>query len=248
MGYIPLQKGIVYGPIKSKRLGRSLGINLSPAGQKVCTFNCVYCFYGPTTATEGDFVDVDDVGRALTNALKRVGDVDYITFAGNGEPTLHPEFDAVVAAVRRIRDRYATGTPVALLSNSSLLSRDTVAATLPFIDLAMLKLDCADQTTFLRVNRPMIKVDIDEIVDALAALKERPVIQSVVVRGKVESHKGEALEAWLAALQRIKPKYVQVYTLDEELETVGIRPATRDEMSRIEEALKRRGIDVALYR
>ena len=247
MGYIPLQKGIVYGPINSKRLGRSLGINLSPLGQKVCTFNCVYCFYGPTTGMEGDFVGVDDVARALTNALKRVGNVDYITFAGNGEPTLHPEFDAVVAAVRRIRDRYAAGTPVALLSNSSLLSRDAVAAALPFIDLAMLKLDCADQATFLRVNRPMMKVRVEEIVDALAALKERPVVQSVVVRGRVESHKGEALEAWLAALERIKPKYVQVYTLDEELEAVGIGPAASDEMSKIEEALRRRGIDVVLY-
>jgi len=247
MSYIPLQKGIIYGPVKSKRLGRSLGINLSPAGLKVCTFNCVYCFYGPTTGTEGDFPSVDDVARALTNALRSSPEVDYITFAGNGEPTLHPEFDAVVAAVRRIRDRLATGTPVALLSNASLLTDETVKATLPFIDLAMLKLDTADQQTFLRTNRPLIPMNVADIVEALSALQNPPVIQSVVVRGRVETHKEESLQTWLEALERIKPQYVQLYTLDEPIEAVGLLPATREELQKIKEAAAQRGIRVVVF-
>ena len=248
MGYIPLQKGVVYGPVKSKRLGRSLGVNLTPPGVKVCTFNCVYCFYGPTTTHRGEgFPEVDDVARALETALKKHPRVDYITFAGNGEPTLHPAFDAVVAAVRRVRDRHASGTPLALLSNATTLRRDAVVDALPFVDFAVLKLDAADERTFRRINRPVIPITAAEIVAALREL-ETPVIQSVMVCGSVDSHRGEALKAWTAAVESIGPRLVQIYTLDGPIESLGIGPCDWTRVREVRRLLLESGVPAETYR
>ena len=148
MSPLKLKTGITYGPVNSRRLGRSLGINLSPNSYKACSFSCVYCHYGWTDYFIGDYSEVqsdipepDEVRRELEEVLKKGTEFDYITFSGNGEPTLHPQFDRIVDLVVETRDKYSPEKKVAILSNSSMLNKREVLNALGRIDLRIMKLD-----------------------------------------------------------------------------------------------------------
>jgi len=247
MAFIPLQKGIVYGPVSSKRLGRSFGINLTPKGRKICTFDCVYCFYGPTEASSSsDFPSLDAVVDAVEQGLRNYSEIDYITFAGNGEPTLHPHFEEIVAEVCRLRDEICPKTPVALLSNATRLSDERVKRALKMIDLPVMKLDTADDQTLKKINRPILPIKVSDIVDSLAEV-DALVVQTVAVCGSVTNTAPEQIEEWLTLLQRIAPKEVQLYTLDEPMKERGISPCAMEMLRRIESSAKDRGINLTLY-
>jgi wyosine [tRNA(Phe)-imidazoG37] synthetase (radical SAM superfamily) len=222
---LPLQEGIVYGPIRSRRLGLSLGVNVMPRGRKVCSFNCSYCQYGWTTALvadgttfDGIWPDPPAVGKAVARALSHLrsrGDrIQRITFSGNGEPTLHPEFAAVVAAVQAVRDEAAPGVPLAILSNSATLERPGVMEALNALDERYMKLDAGDQGLLRRVNAA--QVQLDEILDALSRLSD-VAIQSMFVKdrlGRIDNSSDLAVSAWIAAVQRVAPRVVHIYSID----------------------------------
>lgn len=246
MAFIPLQKGIVYGPVSSKRLGRSFGINLSPKGRKICTYNCVYCFYGPTEShTSSDHPSPDAVFVAVEKGLRSIGKIDYITFAGNGEPTLHPHFEEIVAGVRRLRDELRPNIPIALLSNATRLSDDSVRRAIGSIDLPVMKLDAADDQTFKEVNRPLLPIRVSDIVDSLSDMNI--VIQTVAVCGSVTNIAPERMERYLALLEKIAPKEVQLYTLDEPMKEKSIIPCTVERLRRIAFLAKKKSIKLTLY-
>jgi wyosine [tRNA(Phe)-imidazoG37] synthetase (radical SAM superfamily) len=248
MSYIPLQKGIVYGPVASKRLGRSFGINLMPHGKKVCTFNCVYCFYGKTPSAEArDFPTASEVLSAVEEKLKDVGEIDYITFAGNGEPTLHPEFDEIVKKARELRDRMRPSIPLALLSNSSRIMNEKVSQALKMFELPILKLDAGDEETFHKINRPLVPIRLKEIIEGLRRLKN-PVIQTVAVCGKITNTDEEQVEKWLKALKRIDPKQVQLYTLDNPLPESEITPCSIEKLSSISLRTQRFSLPLTIYK
>ncbi len=226
MSVLPLQTGIIYSPVRSRRLGRSLGINLLPASYKLCSFDCVYCHYGRTEIKtlfpdEGHFPPVEHVGRALEQALQIDRDIDYITFSGNGEPTLHPRFPDIVSDVYHIRQELAPGAKLAILSNSTGLCFAHVLECLRLFDVPIMKLDAGDPATLARINRPAPAVQLEQI---LAGLKLVPglVIQSVLVDGKVSNARGEALEAWLFALSQLNPVQVQIYSTDRPVPEAGL--------------------------
>jgi wyosine [tRNA(Phe)-imidazoG37] synthetase (radical SAM superfamily) len=233
MNMLQLQTGIIYGPIHSRRLGRSLGINLLPTDRKLCSFDCVYCHYGRTAVrtlspAEGLFPSVEQVLAAVEEALRTVPDVDYLTFSGNGEPTLHPRFPAIVSAVRQLRDELRPGVKLAILSNSTTVHLPHVRETLRLFDAPIMKLDAGDPATLARVNRPDPAVKLERIV---AGLKGIPglVVQSVLVDGAVTNVRGEPFEAWLAALSEIGPARVQIYSTDRPVPDAGVEwvpPAT----------------------
>jgi wyosine [tRNA(Phe)-imidazoG37] synthetase (radical SAM superfamily) len=222
---MPLHEGIVYGPVRSRRLGRSLGINLTPAHLKLCSFNCSYCQYGwsehSRRASEPGFEhwpSAATVAKAVAVALRSIAAqndrVDRLTLAGHGEPTMHPKFREVVAALKKVRDELAPGVPIAVLSNASTLERADVCAALAELDERYMKLDAGDTATLRSVNGSPLSIE-----QLVGGLKKVPdiVIQAMFVKdrtGRVDNTGDLTVINWVGALDRIRPKAVQIYTID----------------------------------
>jgi wyosine [tRNA(Phe)-imidazoG37] synthetase (radical SAM superfamily) len=250
-----LQKGIIYGPVGSRRLGRSLGINLSPTRHKVCSFNCVYCHYGWTKYLTSDVTDYaadlpakEEVVEALGKALERLSPPpEYITFSGNGEPTLHPDFDWIVDAVIGVRQRSGTQARLAVLSNSTAAADPAVRAALAKLDVRIMKLDAGSQAVLDLINRPAPGVSIEAIVDGLRRMEDIT-LQSVFVDGEVSNTGDADVEAWLDRVEEVRPTSIQVYSLENApaLSTlVGVPP---DRLRQIAERVRERtGIEVKTY-
>jgi wyosine [tRNA(Phe)-imidazoG37] synthetase (radical SAM superfamily) len=249
MGILPLETGIVYGPIRSRRLGLSLGINLLPTGYKLCSFDCVYCHYGHTDvkSLSGDARDLpwsSDVLREVRAALHKYPNIDTITFSGNGEPTLHPAFFKIAAEVRDLRDELAPNVKLALFSNATTAHRAHVREALALFDLPMLKLDAGDPQTLAAINRPAPEVSWEQIVEGLGQTPNL-VIQSVLIDGEVSNVKGAAFKAWIETLARLKPSRVQIYSTDYPVPENSVERVLPYELQRIaEEVGERTGLQI----
>lgn len=220
MKILKLQEGIIYGPIKSRRLGPSLGINLLPTTYKLCTFNCIYCQYGWTLAHTDDATKYADdlptpekLEQALEGWLKQSQNISYITFSGNGEPCLHPEFDQMVEVASKLRNKYLPQARLAILSNSTCLGRRNVIKGLKRLDVRIMKLDCGSEEIFQKVNRPHKNIEYEEVVENLKNLPDT-VIQSVFMDGEINNIGEKEMEKWIERLNYIKPKEVQIYSID----------------------------------
>lgn len=221
---ISLQTGIIYGPLCSRRLGLSLGINLLPEEYKLCTFNCIYCQYSwtpqPSDEVSHALKDVPrpaEVATALEKALKAIARrrqrIDAITFSGNGEPTLHPDFPAIVEIVRGLRDKYLPRVKLAVLSNSSTLDRPEICAALNRIDLKIMKLDAGSEETIHQLNGPGPPFYLKDIVSGLRGLNNL-VLQSLFVQGRVTNADPDSVALWVETVRQIHPEMVQIYSLD----------------------------------
>jgi wyosine [tRNA(Phe)-imidazoG37] synthetase (radical SAM superfamily) len=216
-----LQKGIIYGPVDSRRLGRSLGINLSPTAYKVCSFNCVYCHYGWTkdltsdlSAYLKDLPTPESVEEALERTLATLTPPPrYITFSGNGEPTLHPAFEEIVDRVIAVRDRSGVRADIAILSNSTGLSDQGVLRGLAKIDVRIMKLDAGNDEVLRRINRPAVDITVDAIMAGLKRL-EAVTLQSVFVEGGVSNTGDADVDAWLGRVEELAPMAMQIYSLE----------------------------------
>jgi wyosine [tRNA(Phe)-imidazoG37] synthetase (radical SAM superfamily) len=210
-----LQTGIVYGPVVSRRLGRTLGVNLAPAGRKACNFECAYC-RSPWTEPPArrDWPDPAAIVAAVERALEGAGELDAITIAGNGEPTLHPAFVPIADGLFHARERLAPHAKLTLLSNGSTLHRPEVVNALRRFDTRCLKLDAGDATTFRLMN--WSQVPLGRLIGDLRAVG-RLTLQSMFVHdanGVVDNTTPLAVEAWLEAVKRIRPEGVDICTLD----------------------------------
>jgi len=217
---LQLQNDIIYGPINSRRLGSSLGLNILPTSYKACPFNCAYCQYGFTPShgfmTESDGRDMptlSEVEKALWGALDEYPSVSYITFSGNGEPTLHPDFGNIVDAVKKIRDDAAPQAKVAILSNSALVYKLEVRDALSRLDVRFMKLDAGDEDTFRRFNRPHKSLDFNSIIDGLKML-ENIYIQALFAGGEYGNFNDKAIDSWIEKIGEIKPIACHIYSLD----------------------------------
>jgi len=250
---LSLQKGIIYGPVRSRRLGRSLGINILPPGRKVCSFNCVYCQYGWAESLEQnngkalDWPSTGQVGKALEEALLRLTEApDYITFSGNGEATLHPCFPEMVDAVTGIRNRIATKAKTAILSNSSLAGEPHIQETLEKLDCKIMKLDCGSKKTFAGYNRPAEGISLDEIMLSLEKLSA-VTIQALFSKGSPGNLKTENVRAWIERLIAIRPVYVQIYSLDRDAPHGGLRSASPKDLAVLKARVNKAGIPAGFY-
>ncbi len=244
MNPLSLQNGIIYGPVRSRRLGCSLGVNLLPCDYKLCSFDCIYCHYGRTevkapSPSREHFPGVRDVLAALERTLRQRRDFETITFSGNGEPTLHPDFAELASEARRLRDRYAPAAKLALLSNSSTAHRPDIREALGQFDLPIMKLDAGDSGTLARVNRPAAQVGLDDMVGALSQIPHLTV-QSVIVAGHLGNADEEVLERWLAALARIGPREVQIYSSDRPVAETGVERVPPPVLQQLAERVRSR--------
>lgn len=244
-----LHPGVVYGPVVSRRFGTSLGINLLPALRKLCSFNCVYCQYGWTDTTsiaDADWPSVEGVVSAVGDSVARLSSegltIDRWTIAGHGEPTLHPEFPAVVEALRVLRDDVAKGTPIGVLSNSSTAHVPGIRDALGRLDERGMKLDAGTQDALRHVNATA--TPIAQIIEALATLPDIAV-QAMFVReprGRIDNATPAAVEAWLGAIARIRPREVQVYTLARGPAWAGLEAVPADRLEAIAAQVRRLGV------
>lgn len=216
---------IIFGPVKSRRLGVSLGINLLPTTRKVCNFNCIYCECGWTGENQDKASKLpsrQEVYAALDaklSSMKAEAQApDVITYAGNGEPTMHPDFPGIIDDSIVLRNKYFPKAEIAVLSNATNILRQPVREALMKVDMNILKLDSAINETIQRHNKPLVEVDIDELLNGLSSFNGKVIIQTLFLRG---SHEGREIDntspaelsAWLEALRRIKPSEVMIYTI-----------------------------------
>ena len=221
MQSIPLQSGIIYGPVRSRRLGWSLGLNISPVSYKFCSFNCVYCQYGWTAICTLDIADrledlpaPDDFEKALESTLREHKDeeIDNITFSGNGEPTLHPQFEVLVDIAKKLKEAYFPKAKLGILSNSSTIGIEKVRQALAKLDFRIMKLDAGDLETFKKINRPCSEVDYETILNGLKTL-ESVTLQTMFIDGAIRNIGEQEVEKWVEKVGEIKPIKAQIYSL-----------------------------------
>ncbi len=247
---IPLKTGILYGPVNSRRLGRSLGINLLPAGRKVCTFDCAYCQYGWTERSAGlasGFATPEAVVQSLEALLPTLPQPPaYLTFSGNGEPTLHPEFPAIVEAVIGIRDRLVPSARTAILSNSGTSGREDIRRSLRRLDVRIMKLDAGTEAVFSGFNRPLGGLTLKEIVDGLAE-HGGVTVQSLWAGGPAGNYSEGEVEKWIERLRLVRPVEVQIYSLDRGWPDLWLAPLERRRLDAIGARLKAEGIPATVF-
>lgn len=215
---------IVFGPVYSRRLGSSLGINLLPTKQKVCTFNCIYCECGFTypKPDKSQLPKFETVVKTIESALQENKDkekpIDSITFAGNGEPTMHPEFLAIIEKTVEMRNIYYPKSRVAVLTNGTLLHNSKIRKALSLIDDPIIKLDSAIDETALAIDLPLVKYNIKNIVEQIKKLSFSFVLQTMFIKARhneteIDNTTDKEIDAWLETIKQIKPRLVQIYTV-----------------------------------
>ncbi|MEG2492404.1 MAG: radical SAM protein [Alistipes sp.] len=233
-----LYDDIIFGPIHSRRLGLSLGVNLLPVESKLCSFDCIYCECGWNAEHRGrrHFNDRADVRRLLEQTLLRmVADgtpPDVITFAGNGEPTLHPEFEAIIDDTLALRNKIVPTARVSVLSNATQLGREEVRRALDKVDNSILKLDSAFDETVRLINNPSGNYTVAEVVRNMKYFNGQMIVQTMFLRGEcngqhIDNTTEQEVAAWLNLIAEIRPLQVMIYSLDRDtpcdtLEKVGI--------------------------
>ncbi len=232
----------IFGPVHSRRLGVSLGINLLPDNGKICSFDCVYCECGLNADGMNDRVvpsrekvahDLEQFISEYTAASKP--QIDSITFAGNGEPTLHKQFAEIIDDTIEIRNRLAPYAKISVLSNAWQIENKKVFDALFKVDNNILKLDSAIPESIMAINRPVNpKVDIERLIDDLSKFKHNCIIQTLFLRGETCDNTTETeISAWLKALQRIEPREVQIYSLNRKAPYESLQHVSKEELDAI---------------
>ncbi|MGD0341272.1 MAG: radical SAM protein [Bacteroidales bacterium] len=216
---------IIFGPVRSRRLGVSLGINLLPVDRKICTFNCIYCECGWTTRgdVKGEKLPSRKaVYKALETKLaemkKKGKGPDVITYAGNGEPTMHPDFPGIIYDSIELRNKYFPDAKIAVLSNATGITKPEIREALLKADQNILKLDSAFDETIRMHNQPKINIDAEELIENLQKFNGKLIIQTLFLRGtyngrKIDNTTPKEINAWLKAIERIRPAEVMIYTI-----------------------------------
>lgn len=244
----------VFGPVRSRRLGVSLGVNMMPATGKICTFDCLYCENGLNEQRRcaGRHNSAQTVAAALEAKLRQMRDEgelpDVITFAGNGEPTMHPEFEAVIGDTIALRDELCPSARVSVLSNATQLHRDGVRRALRSVDNNILKLDSAFDATARLINNPQSPVySVRRVVDQMKGFDGHLTVQTMFLRGefdrqRVDNTTEEEVAAWLRLIGEIRPRQVMVYSLDRDTPCRTLEKVPREELQAIATRVEALGI------
>lgn len=247
----------IFGPVHSRRLGVSLGINLLPADGKICTFDCIYCECGFNAdhRSKEKFPKREEVRAALEARLldmQQNGPTpDVLTFAGNGEPTAHPHFPEIIEDTLALRDQYFPNAKVSVLSNATFIHRPDVFEALNRVDNNILKLDTVNEEYIRMVDRPNSSYSVDEIIHYLKAFKGNCIVQTMFLKGSYQgiernNTSDEYVLPWLETVKMIAPRQVMIYTIDRETPIHELQKATHEELDHIAELIKKAGIAVSV--
>jgi wyosine [tRNA(Phe)-imidazoG37] synthetase (radical SAM superfamily) len=249
---------IIFGPVRSRRLGVSLGVNLLPADEKWCNFNCIYCECGWTTKRRFDatgYPSREEIRMALdarlSDMLKKKESLDVITFAGNGEPTMHPAFAGIIDDTIELRNHYFQNVEIAVLSNSTMTHLEEVRQALGKVEQNILKLDSAIPETFALLNQPQEGFSLDQLLENLSFFSGNFILQTMFVRGiyrgKLFDNTSEReLEAWLCIVRKLSPKKVMIYTIARDTPAKGIEKIPIEKLNEIAGILEQSNIPVQI--
>ncbi|MDR1673100.1 MAG: radical SAM protein [Bacteroidales bacterium] len=246
---------LVFGPVQSRRLGVSLGVNLLPPDGKYCNFDCIYCECGWNRdgKSRSKLPGRAEIRAALMQKLAEMqttGSIpDSITFAGNGEPTVHPQFPAIVDDVIELRNRYAPSAKISVLSNATMLHHADVIAALQKTDRPILKMDSGIASTIARINRPAADISVPELIARLQSFEGQCIIQTMFVHGTcdgkpVDNTTPEELDAWEQAVLAIRPKQLMIYTIDRDTPANTLRKASSQTLHKIARRMEKFGLQV----
>jgi wyosine [tRNA(Phe)-imidazoG37] synthetase (radical SAM superfamily) len=246
---------IIFGPVRSRRLGVSLGINLLPGVKKVCNFNCIYCECGwsqPVEKKGGYLPRREEVSEILASRLQemkvRNESPDVITFAGNGEPTLHPEFSSIIDDSIMLRNQFFPKAKIAVLSNATTITNPAIKDALLKVDMNILKLDSAFDDTIRIHNQPRSELKAGELIENLRKFNGKLIIQTLFLRGRfngklIDNTTPEEINAWLIALERIMPSSVMIYTISRDTPEGGfLQKVPAEELKHIASRVEKLGI------
>ena len=243
---------IVFGPIFSRRLGSSLGVNILPSKGKLCNFDCVYCECGWNKDGEvagRRFPNLQEVEHALKEKMQKASadgvPVDSITFSGNGEPTMNPDFAEIIDVTLKLRDEYFPNAKVSVLSNATLLGREKVAQALKRVDNPILKIDASSQELVDKINKPVGTYRLQEVLDHLKEFDGNFILQTMFLRSQDFDTVAEgALDAWIDIVRMLRPRQVMVYTIDRETPDKSLQKYTVEEMTAMVQPLIEEGFDI----
>ena len=249
----------IFGPVHSRRLGISLGINLMPADGKICTFNCIYCEcglnqdYRPSLPRPTRHLVAEKLEAKLQEMAAEGQLPDVLTFAGNGEPTCHPHFAEIIDDTIRLRNQYCPKAKVSVLSNATMIHHQAVHDALMRVDNNIQKLDTVDPLYINKVDQPVIPYDVYQVIERLKAFQGHVIIQTMFMRGmlkesgdrrqeSVDNTSDTFVNPWLEAVKEIKPQQVMIYTIDRETPTQGLLKATHEQLDQIRDRVIAAGI------
>jgi len=245
---------IIFGPVRSRRLGVSLGVNLLPIDSKVCNFDCIYCECGWTKSTTSSKLPTrSEVKESMLLRLQQMKnsaeDLDVITFAGNGEPTIHPHFTEIIDDTIELRDSFFPKARIAVLSNSTMLHKPKVVAALQKVDQNILKLDSGFDSTIKILNKPKKPITVEQVVENLKQFNGNFILQTLFVRGiyngkMVDNSTPAEIEKWLSILKEIKPREVMVYTFARSTPVDSLIKVPHPELEKIATRVRALGISV----
>lgn len=250
---------IAFGPILSRRLGHSLGINVSPVDVKICSFDCIYCECGWTLEKNIDphlFYPVDEIIAAIAAKLQQCKEnntvIDSITFSGNGEPTLHPHFDQIIDRLIVLRGKYYPKTAITCLSNATQLTKAEVLSSLQKIENPILKLDAVSEPLFQLINKPTISISVEDIIKQLQQFHGHFVLQTLFFKGKIDGqHFNNAAEShlslWLKSVKQLNPRKVMIYSLDRSTPAQEIEKISKEELEEIALRVHEIGVEAVAY-
>ena len=249
----------IFGPIHSRRLGFSLGVNLSPTDGKICSFDCVYCEAGYNAQGQGQsgLPTRESVKKKLAAKLKSMKEngepLDVITFSGNGEPTLHPQFGEIIKDTLMLRDRFFPEVKVSVLSNSTFLHRPKVVEALKKVDNNILKLDSAIDYTMRKIDNPLNpNITVEGVIADLKQFKGQVIVQTMILRGehngnKIDNTTDKEIEALIEAYKEIEPAWVMIYSIDRETPEQNLQKVQKEELEAIADRIRAAGIQAEAY-
>jgi wyosine [tRNA(Phe)-imidazoG37] synthetase (radical SAM superfamily) len=243
---------IVFGPIFSRRLGSSLGVNILPSKGKLCNFDCVYCECGwnkDGAVPDRRFPVLAEVEAALKEKMSKAAaegiPVDSITFSGNGEPTMNPDFAEIIDVTLKLRDQYFPDAKVSVLSNATLLGRERIAQALMKVDNPILKIDASSQELVEKINKPVGTYSLEKVIENLKNFNGNFILQTMFLRSsEFDTAVPEALASWHEIVRTLKPRQVMVYTIDRETPDKTLGKYTVEEMTAMVQPLIDEGFDI----
>ena len=244
---------IVFGPIASRRLGSSLGINLLPSKGKLCNFDCIYCECGwnKDGMTDMRCPSYEEVEKAMCEKIAKLSGegvgVDTITFSGNGEPTMHPDFERIIDLTLTLRDRHYPDAKVSVLSNAVLSGRESVIRALKKVDNPIMKLDAGTDELVRKMNKPAGTYRVEDVVRNLQRFEGEFILQTMFLRSEeFDLSSEDNMSRWMDIVRELKPREIMVYTIDRETPDKTLTKYTVDQMRALVQPLLDEGYNIQI--